>query len=163
MKPSHRVCRRSLWLVLVCLSPTVSAGATDAEAARRARAECAAAATRSHTVNVGTGVQTEHARVLQPLEIRIPLGIDPANFRNCLEARGLMVDVREDRFLQAIEACRGERRERVGLRIADRPGTIGGDDSFQECLSRRMGGIEVEIEAIGEPDGDAGTGRPADR
>ncbi|HAZ61415.1 MAG TPA: hypothetical protein DCY89_07580 [Gammaproteobacteria bacterium] len=141
-----------LLALLVCTAPAVRAeGEPDADAVRRARAECAAAATRVQTINVGTGVYTEQARVQQPLEIRIPAGKDVGDFRSCLEARGIAVDVGEDRYLQAIEACRDERRERIGYRIAAaRPGTIGGDDGFAACVQRRVGGIEVEIEAIGE-------------
>jgi len=141
-----------LWSLLAVLGVCAGARGEDADpaAVARARSECAAAAARVQTINVGTGVYTEHARVMQPLEIRVPSGSDSGDFRNCLEARGIAVDVAEDRYLQAIEACRGERRERVGLRIANRPGVIGGDDGLAACVSRRMGGIEVEVEAIGE-------------
>ncbi|HAZ61283.1 MAG TPA: hypothetical protein DCY89_06910 [Gammaproteobacteria bacterium] len=156
--------RGSLLLaLLVWFAPAVRADGPDADAVRRARAECAAAAARVQTINVGTGVHTEQARVQAPLEIRIPVGKDLGDFRSCLEARGIAVDVGEDRYLQAIEACRGERRERIGYRIAAaRPGTIGGDDGFAACVQRRMGGIEVEVEAIGEegarPDSATGGG-----
>lgn len=151
--PARRAPLRA-WAIFAALcacAVVVRAEETEVAAMARARAECAAAAARVQTINVGTGVYTEQARVAQPLEIQIPIGTDSADYRNCLEARGLAVDMGNDRYLQAIEACRGERRERVGLRIATRPGTIGGgDDGLADCVRRRMGGIEVEVEAIGE-------------
>jgi len=135
-------------VVLSLLAPMARAG-EDTPAAE-GRADCAAAARRTQTINVGAGVYTEQARVSQPLEIRVPAGTDSAEYSHCLDVRGLAADVSKDRYLEAIEACRGERRERVGYRISERPGTIGGDDGLEDCVRRRMGGIEVEVEAIGE-------------
>jgi hypothetical protein len=126
---------------------------------RQGVVECARAAERSQTINVGTGIYTEQARVAAPIEIRIPGGTDPADYSNCLDTRGLVSDVNKDRYLQALEACRGERRERVGYRIAASPGRIGGDDGVADCVRQRMGGIDVEVEAIGP---DAVQSAPAD-
>jgi hypothetical protein len=147
----HRVCRLAAHIVMaVIVTSGVSLAEEDTTPPAEARAECAAAAARTQRINLGVGVYTEQARVSQPLEIEIPAGSDTADYRNCLEMRGLATDVGQDRYLQAIEACRGERRERVGYRISARPGVIGGDDGLEDCIRRRMGGIQVDIEAIGE-------------
>jgi hypothetical protein len=134
-------------LVLLALAAASPVPAAPPEDAIAAAARCRLEVQPAETIVLNSGVYTEEVQVSAPLSVRVPGPMDPRAFEECMARLGFAEDVRNDRYLRALEECRADgtvrrslRYERAGAHISG-----GGPEALEACIRRRLGEVEVEV------------------
>lgn len=128
-------------VILVTLAPAASAAPGGGDA----RDGCARAAMHYQQINLSSGVYSERAVAVAPLTLRIPAGVDPASYGDCLAREGFEPAAPAVAYVERSRACRDEAAAPAVVRLADgsRPRLTGGLDTnaWRACVD---GALEVE-------------------
>jgi len=120
---------------------------SSAAPAFAADVDCASQAETSMDLNLSAGVYTEQAQVSMPLKLRIPTGMNPHTYAECLKIQG---DDPSREIVRAVADNQHCRREAAQVRFVSTDPDAGekrirGEldaDKFAECAGR---GIKLEV------------------